>query len=200
MIYWLVKYKYLDKVGWAIVLSSSPDQIDLQYLLGIPAHSEGPYPEIIDKVQLFKNEYKPNISIMTKESLKVLQEKAEKLKIPGAKTLKEADLKAAVTEAEKTASQPKSEAKNAKKKAEKKAKGPGVIDTIVTILKDAKEPLSKGEISKKLAKKFPERDEVKLSRTVGAQLSGKKEKRIEKGRDIKLVAKKDEGVQKFSIK
>lgn len=75
-----------------------------------------------------------------------------------------------------------------KKTKEKKAKGPGVIDSIVSILKGAsmKEPVTKEEIHKQLCKLFPERNKDSMKTTVGIQVPSRL------GKDRVITVKKNE--------
>lgn len=75
-----------------------------------------------------------------------------------------------------------------KKTKEKKAKGPGVIDSIVSILKGAsmKEPVTKEEIHKQLCELFPERNKDSMKTTVGIQVPSRL------GKDREITVKKNE--------
>lgn len=66
-------------------------------------------------------------------------------------------------------------ASGAKPKKPKAAKGPGVIATMIDLLKAASKtkPLSKAELVKKLAAKFPDRDAESMALTVNAQIHGR---------------------------
>lgn len=70
-----------------------------------------------------------------------------------------------------------------KKSAPKKAKGPGVIASIQEIVTD-KGPITKAGILKILVKKFPDRDEEAMGKTVNVQLPNRMSK--EKGINIEV--------------
>ena len=74
--------------------------------------------------------------------------------------------------------------KSAKKAAPKKAAKPrtkrapkagGVISTMIELLKGASKtkPLSKAELVKKLAAKFPDRESEAMAKTINAQIHGR---------------------------
>lgn len=71
-------------------------------------------------------------------------------------------------------------AKSAKEKKEKVDKGPGVIASILDIIKSAKPPgITKVEILDALVVAFPDREKEKMAKTVAVQLSGKNGCRME---------------------
>ncbi len=91
----------------------------------------------------------------------------------------------------------KGKKKAAGKKGEKKAdKGPGVIESILEIIKE-KGPITKEKILAALVKKFPDREEAKMAKTVQVQIGGKKQTRMEKEKKVKFV-KSEKG--EYSIK
>jgi hypothetical protein len=79
------------------------------------------------------------------------------------------------------------------KPATKTDKGPGVIESILNILKESKKGISKEDILTKLVVLFPDRAPESMKKTVGVQLPA----RMSKERKVKIV-KSDDG--KFSIK
>ena len=84
--------------------------------------------------------------------------------------------------AEKEAPENKS-ASGKKKSAPKKAKGPGVIASIQEIITD-KGPINKAGILKILVKKFPDREEESMEKTVNVQIPNRMSK--EKGINIEV--------------
>lgn len=72
-------------------------------------------------------------------------------------------------------------AKEKAEKNEKEVKGPGVIKTIVSIIKDHG-PITKEQILEKLVKAFPERDAEAMKKTINVQVPN----RINKEQDFKI--------------
>lgn len=68
----------------------------------------------------------------------------------------------------------------------KEDKGPGVIATILDIIK-TKGPITKEKIIEKLAEKIPGKDKDRMAKTVQAQLGGKQPTRMEKEKKVKFV-------------
>lgn len=97
----------------------------------------------------------------TKEMTK--KEKAD------AKAKEKADAKAA-KDAEKAKAKAEKEAAKEKSTEQKK---PGVIASILEIIKTAKEPVTELQITKQLAERFPDKAESSLGNTVKAQIGGK---------------------------
>lgn len=83
--------------------------------------------------------------------------------------------------------------KKEKVKKDKVEKGPGVIATILTLITE-KGPISKAEIMKGLVKKFPDREEIAMGKTVTVQITGKTHPvRMEKEKGVTfLITTKDE--------
>lgn len=94
--------------------------------------------------------------------------------------------KKAAAKAEETTPK-KAAAKDKAPKKEKADKGPGVIETILNIIeKDG--PIAIEKIIEKLAKRFPDRDAEKMTKTVRVQVGGKKQPtRMERERKVKFV-------------
>ena len=80
--------------------------------------------------------------------------------------------------------------KSSKKTSVKKNKGVGVLATIQSLITE--KPRSKAEILKALVKKFPDREEAGMAKTINAQLPN----RMAKERGIKIVEKDG----KYSVK
>lgn len=80
--------------------------------------------------------------------------------------------------------------KSSKKTSVKKNKGVGVLATIQSLITE--KPISKAEILKALVKKFPDRKEAGMAKTINAQLPN----RMAKERGIKIVEKDG----KYSVK
>lgn len=92
--------------------------------------------------------------------------------------------------AKKSSKKDSGKAKAKAKKAEKEDKGPGVIASIIEFLKEAssKNPISKADLVKKLAKRFPDRGEDSMKSTVNIQVPS----RLVKDKDLN-VKKNDDG-------
>lgn len=136
---------------------------------------------------LEKRFVKPNGSHPFKNHLK------EEKKKMGKESTKRKDLKdESFKESGKGAIEPKDDKKKAEvKKAEvkketKKEKGPGVLSTILTSIKE-KGPITREALLKVLVKDFPDREEVGMKKTIQAQLGGKQRPlRMEREKDIKF--------------
>jgi len=130
-----------------------------------------------------------------------MENAAQRKELKSKKADKKADKKSADKKAAKEEDEESEPEKPTKKgaKPEKKAdvkgkrkgpptKGPGVINSIIPILKKApKIGLTKVEIAKKLKEEFPEREEKSVLGTVSAQLGGRLQK--EKGVEIMKPSK-----------
>jgi hypothetical protein len=82
-----------------------------------------------------------------------------------------------------------------KEKKDKALKGPGVIETILTIIKKGPAK-TKEQILDDLVAAFPDRDKEKMAKTVQVQIGGKKETRMEKEKGVKFKITAD---GKYSI-
>ena len=109
---------------------------------------------------------------------------AESLNFYNAIVEAEEKAKKTVTPEEKAA-KPKAE-KAGKTKKEKAEKGPGVIGTILTLITD-KGPITKAAIIDGLVAAFPDREKVRMAKTVAAQLGGSQPTRMEKEKGVKFV-------------
>lgn len=128
---------------------------------------------------------------LEEEKKKAAAEKERKEEATSGKTGKRKDLQDTKGKAAKA----KKEAE--KVKVEKKVKGPGVISTILEAIK-GKGPVTKEAILKVLVKKFPDRAEDAMGKTIQAQLSGKKRPlRMEREKNVKFKIS-DKGA--YSIK
>jgi hypothetical protein len=118
------------------------------------------------------------------------EEKKDKVKtVEKEKPEKAAKTKPAKEKTEKPAKTEKKE-KTAKIAKPVKEKGPGVILSILEIIRE-NQPISKEDIAKKLAKRFPDREEKSLCATINAQIGGKSPTRMEKEKNIVFKMTKD---------
>lgn len=85
-------------------------------------------------------------------------------------------------------------------KVAKEDKKPGVLETILKLIKEG--PQTKATILKSLVEKFPERTEEAMNKTVNAQLGGKADSlcRMEKERNVIFQKTLNESVMTFEIK
>jgi hypothetical protein len=163
---------------------------------------------LINAVDLDKEQDEKAISA---ESKKVLAElnvgpwldktpKAEKAEKPAAKAKPEAPApkvekkeekpvkkEAAKPVVKKTAVKVEKKSKPVKVAKSKEEKKPGVIATIVELIKAG--PITKEQIVKQLAKRFPDRDAESMAKTVNVQIPG----RIAKEKNLKLVEVEGKG-------
>jgi hypothetical protein len=116
----------------------------------------------------------PKIALTFYNALIELEEKAEKKEAKGKAEKEEAPEKAEKPKKEKAekVAKPKKE-KVAKPAKEKEEKGPGVIASILELIRD-NGPITKKEILENLTELFPDREPDKMAKTVQVQLGGKK--------------------------
>ena len=81
--------------------------------------------------------------------------------------------------------EPEKEKPIKKEKKKKVQSGPGVIVSILEFIQESKEGISKVQIAEKLAERFPDRDANSMTKTVNAQIGGKKSpRRMEKEKGV----------------
>jgi hypothetical protein len=149
-----------------------------------------------------ENEFKKNEDF-TAESLVAFmneEEKAEIAGVPGTETaapavesVKEtAAAKKKRLAAEKVAASA-AEGTNSTAKTDETAppaapKAPGVIASILNVIKESEAPVSEAQILAELIKLFPDRESAAMQKTVKAQLGGKAQPlRMESEKDVKFV-------------
>lgn len=84
---------------------------------------------------------------------------------------------------------------------ESEKKRPGVIKTILHIIKESETPISQTQILTKLKLEFPKREEKSMTNTIKAQIGGKKRPlRMEREKQVIFeIAESKAGVKLYSI-